>query len=93
MPLVRRDRPRFAFTIPELYAVLALLVYGIGTIGFALFGAAFFFWFVLATIVTAPFVAVSVRRRRRRLQRLRAARRRARVSAYADPWLDWEEAA
>jgi heme exporter protein D len=90
---VRRDRPRFALTIPELYAVASLLVYAIGTLGFALFGAAFFIWFLLTTIAAAPFLAVSVRRRKRRLQRLRAARRRARTTAYSEPWLEWEEAA
>jgi len=79
--------------VNELYAVVALLVYGIGTLAFALFGAAFFFWFLVLALGASPFVAVGIRRRRRRLRRRRAARRRARVAAYSEQWLDWEEAA
>jgi hypothetical protein len=77
----------------ELYAVVAILVYGLGTLAFAVFGAAFFFWFLVLALFAAPFAAVAVRRRRRRLQRLRVARRRARTATYAEPWLEWEEAA
>ena len=43
--------------------------------------------------VAAPFLAILLRRRKRRLVRIRAARRRARAAAYAEPWLEWEEAA
>jgi hypothetical protein len=77
----------------ELYAVLAIVVYGVGALAFTIFGAAFFFWFLLFALFAAPFAAVAVRRRRRRLQRLRAVRRRARAAAYSEPWLEWEEAA
>jgi hypothetical protein len=77
----------------ELYAVLAIFVYGVGALAFAIFGAAFFFWFLVLALFAAPFAAVAVRRRRRRLQRLRAVRRRARTAAYSEPWLEWEEAA
>lgn len=90
---MRRDRPRIAFTVPELLTVLALVLYGTGTLGFALFGPAFFAWLVALGACAVPFVVVSARRRRRRLARLRAARRQARVAAYPDPWLEWEEAA
>jgi hypothetical protein len=77
----------------ELYAVAALLLYGVGTLAFVLFGAAFFFWFLTLALLAAPFAAIAVKRRRRRLRRIRSARRRARVAAYSEPWLDWEEAA
>jgi hypothetical protein len=77
----------------ELYAVVAILVYGFGALAFTLFGAAFFFWFLLLVLFSSPFAAVAIRRRRRRLRRLRAARRRARTATYSEPWLEWEEAA
>jgi hypothetical protein len=77
----------------ELYAVIAILVYGIGTLAFAVFGAAFFFWFLILALVASPFVVISLRRRKRRLRRLRLARRQARTAAYSEPWLEWEEAA
>ena len=89
----RRPRPKIALTIPELAAGGGLVLYAIGALGFALFGVAFFLWFLVLAAVASPLVFVSIRRRRRRLERLRAARRRARVAAYAEPWLEWEEAA
>jgi heme exporter protein D len=73
--------------------VAALLLYGIGTVAFALCGAAFFVWAILLALVGSPFLLVAMRRRKRQLAARRAARRRARVAGYADPWLEWEEAA
>ena len=89
----RRPRPKIALTVPELAAVGGLVLYGFGALGFALFGVGFFFWLVVLACVAAPFATVAARRRRRRLERLREARRRARVAAYSEPWLEWEEAA
>lgn len=90
---MRRDCPRVALTVPELLIALGLVVYGIGALGFALFGPGFFFWVVILSVFASPFVALGLRRRRRQIERRKAARRRVRVSAYADPWLEWEEAA
>jgi hypothetical protein len=90
---VRRNRPRITLTIPELVIALGLLTYGIGALGFAVFGAGFFFWLFILSVAASPFVALVLRRRRRQIARRRAARRRVRVSAYTDPWLEWEEAA
>lgn len=89
----RGDRRRFVLTVPELVTVSALVIYGIGTLAFALFGGAFFFWAFVLSVVASPFVLVALRRRRRRILRHRAARRRARVATYAETWLEWEEAA
>lgn len=90
---MRGNRPKIVLTMPELYAIVSLLVYGLGTLAFVVFGAAFFFWSLALALLAAPFAILSVRRRRRRLRRLRAARRRARVAAYSEAWLEWEEAA
>lgn len=90
---MRRGRRRIVLTVPELGAVTALLVYGIGAVAFALFGAAFFAWLFVLALVVAPFAVVAVRRRRSRLAQLRAARRRARAAAYQERSLEWEEAA
>ena len=89
----RRPRPRIALTVPELTAVGGLVLYGFGACGYALFGAAFFFWFFVLAVVASPFAVVLVRSRRRRLARIRAARRRARVAAYSEQWLEWEDEA
>ena len=90
---MRRDRPRIAFTVPELAAALGLVLYGVGALAFTLFGAAFFLWFFVLSTAAAPLLGLLLRRRKRRLARVRAARRRARAAAYAEPWLEWEEAA
>lgn len=89
----REDNRKVVLTVPELVTVAALVLYGIGTLAFALFGGAFFFWLFVLSVVASPFALVALRRRRRRILRRRAARRRARVATYRDPWLEWEEAA
>lgn len=93
MVFVRRSRPRVALTIPELLIAVGLVVYGIGALGFALFGPGFFFWLAIFSVFVSPLVTFALRRHRRQIARRRVARRRVRVSAYADPWLEWEEAA
>jgi hypothetical protein len=90
---VRRDRPKIALTVPELLVAFGLVLYGVAAAGFVLLGPMFFAWLAVLVVFASPVVAVSARRRRQRLARLRAARRRARVSTYAEPWLEWEDAA
>jgi hypothetical protein len=89
----RRPRPRIVLTVPELAAIGGLILYGFGVCGYTLFGAAFFIWSFVLAVASAPFAVAFVRRRRRHLARLRAARRRARVAAYSKQWLEWDEAA
>jgi membrane protein implicated in regulation of membrane protease activity len=87
---VRQDRSKIVLTIPELLVVLGLLAYAVGALAFALFGPMFFAWLLAIAVVVSPFSAFAARCRRRRLARIRASRRRARVTAYRELW---EEAA
>lgn len=87
---MRQDHSKIVLTIPELFVVLGLLVYGVGALAFALFGPMFFAWLLVVAVVVSPFSALAARCRRRRLARIRATRRRARAMAYRQLW---EEAA
>lgn len=90
---MRQDRRRVVLTIPELQVVLALVIYGVGALAFALFGPMFFAWLVLLGFVSSPFILFTSRRRRSRQARLRAERRRTRIATYSGSWQEWEEAA
>jgi hypothetical protein len=90
---MRQDRRRIVLTIPELQVVLALVIYGVGALAFALFGAMFFAWLVLLGFAASPFILFASRRRRSVQARLRAERRRARIATYSESWREWEEAA
>lgn len=90
---MRQDRPRIVLTIPELQVVLALVVYGVGALAFALFGPMFFAWLVVLGFVASPLILFRSRRRRSRQARLRAERRRARTTAHSEHWREWERAA
>lgn len=90
---MRQDRRRVVLTIPELQVVLALVIYGVGALAFALFGPMFFAWLVLLGFVASPFILFMSRRRRSRQARLRVERRRARIATHSGFRREWEEAA
>jgi membrane protein implicated in regulation of membrane protease activity len=70
----------------ELLVVAGLLVYGIGALGFLLGGTGFLLSCLVLALVAAPFAWLSVRARRKRLARIRAKRRAARIAAYREVW-------
>jgi hypothetical protein len=81
-----RARRRLCFKPGELAAVAALLLYGLGALGFVLGGTDFLLWCLLLALLGAPLAWLAVRRRRRRLARLRVERRAARVAAHREVW-------
>ena len=90
---MRQDRRRIVLSIPELQVVLALVVYGVGALAFALFGPMFLAWLVVLGLVASPFILLASRRRRSKQARVRAERRRARIATYSESRREWEEAA
>lgn len=86
---MERERTRVTFTVGELGAIAALLLYGVGALAYLSFGTVFLeLLLVLGGLAAVP-VRVAIRRRRARLAKVRRARRAARVAGYARPELEW----
>jgi hypothetical protein len=85
---VRREHRRLTFTVGELGAMAALLLYAVGAGGIALFGADFLVWLVTLAVVLALPIRIALRRRRRALERERLRRRAQRVESYPRVWED-----
>jgi hypothetical protein len=83
---VRREPARITFTVGELGALAALLLYAVGALGFLLFGRGFIVWCLVLALLAIPPVRLTIRRRRRELARARAARRAARIAARRPLW-------